>query len=163
MKQTDFMNKIIDARCYFTSKCKISPRVIYFIQIISEQAESGWGCSGRQNILIRVLPSGALCNTFSPYAPPNLKRGITCICFPLRPDRILKTGRYMHIFSPTPNQIWKRGATCKYFSLRPSRSLGSEALHANIFSYAPVGSWAGNYMQNLSVTPRCSLKATYSI
>ena len=30
----------IDARCYFTSKCKISPRVIYFIQIHSEQAES---------------------------------------------------------------------------------------------------------------------------
>ena len=31
----DFMNKIIDARCYFTSKCKISPRVIYFIHIFS--------------------------------------------------------------------------------------------------------------------------------
>ena len=30
-----------DARCYFTSKCKISPRVIYFIEInSSEQAES---------------------------------------------------------------------------------------------------------------------------
>ena len=37
MKQTDFMNKIIDARCYFTSKCKISPRVICFIQIFLPQ------------------------------------------------------------------------------------------------------------------------------
>ena len=37
MKQTDFMNKIIDVRCYFTSKCKISPRVICFIQIFLPQ------------------------------------------------------------------------------------------------------------------------------
>ena len=29
----------IDARCYFTSKCKISPRVIYFMCSVSEQAE----------------------------------------------------------------------------------------------------------------------------
>ena len=35
MKLTNFMNKIIDARCYFTSKCKISPRVICLIQIFS--------------------------------------------------------------------------------------------------------------------------------
>ena len=37
MKQTDFMNKIIDARCYFTNKCKISPRVICLIQIFLPQ------------------------------------------------------------------------------------------------------------------------------
>gem|GEM_PF-5960422 len=29
----------IDARCYFTSKCKISPRVIYFMYNVSKQAE----------------------------------------------------------------------------------------------------------------------------
>ena len=43
MKQTDFMNKIIDARCYFTSKCKISPRVICFIQIFLPQLHFGQG------------------------------------------------------------------------------------------------------------------------
>lgn len=37
MKQTDFMNKIIDARWYFSSKCKLSPRVICFIQIFLPQ------------------------------------------------------------------------------------------------------------------------------
>ena len=43
MKQTDVMNKIIDARCYFTSKCKISPRVICFIQIFLPQLHFGQG------------------------------------------------------------------------------------------------------------------------
>ena len=33
MKLIDYINKIIDARCYFTSKCKVSPRVIYNLTV----------------------------------------------------------------------------------------------------------------------------------
>ena len=39
MKSIELMNKIIDARRYFTSKCKISPRVICFIYSVSNKAE----------------------------------------------------------------------------------------------------------------------------
>ena len=81
MKQTDFMNKIIDARCYFTSKCKISPRVIYFIQIISEQAESGWG----------VPQAGQSLTNFA-------KRGATRKYSPLHPQYYLKITCYIYFF-----------------------------------------------------------------
>ena len=95
----------------------------------------------------RRIESGAPHTYIFLYAPAKFwKRGVICTYFLLHPGR-----------------IWKRGATCKYLLLRPSRIFRSEALYANIFTYAPIGSWAGNYMYNLSSTPRCRLKEMHFI